>query len=284
MNTNLKSDLMNIKALEREYNSVLKQYEEAYKNCNSKLHAVANTNTKSFTSFDNRSYWGSGGLKEGTVASQAACETMCASDVKCTGATFNTDNNYCWARSGNGPLSVSVHGSSDKALLPDVTACVITLKTLNTRMLEINKQLTTAIDNSSPQVEIQNRENESKRDALHKYYAQLLAERIQMDELVKENETIDAEYTNQSLIVEQQNGSLRFWILIACVISLIIVNQMIGKTSSVASIFWLFIMIALIVVSFSIGNVSGFAVWTMLILIIVLMKMGIIPSPQNDTA
>jgi hypothetical protein len=31
---------MNIKTLEKEYNSVLKQYEEAYKNCNAKLNTM----------------------------------------------------------------------------------------------------------------------------------------------------------------------------------------------------------------------------------------------------
>ena len=160
---------------------------------------------------------------------------------------------------------------------------MITLKSLNRRLLEINQQLTTAIDKSAPQIESQQYENEQKSDKLHKYYAQLLAERLQMDQMVKDNETITSEYNNQTLIVNQASGSLRTWTVIACVFIIIVLNQMRGKTTTFYSVFWLLIMIALIVLSFSISNASGFTVWSVLILIIVLMKMGIIPSPANET-
>ena len=283
METEIKPDLMNIKTLEKEYNSVLKQYEEAYKNCNAKLSAATNNTSPGFTSFANNSFWGESGLKEGSVASEFDCQTMCASDEKCSGATYNPDKKYCWTRKGNGSLDVSVNGNTDIAILPDVKACMITLKSLNKRLLEINKQLTTAIENSAPQVEAQQYENEQKSDKLHRYYAQLLAERLQMDQLVKDNNTVNADYENQTLVVNQANGSLRFWTVIACVLVIIVLNQMRGKTTSFYSVFWLLIMIALIVLSFSISNVSGFAVWTVLILIIILMKMGIIPSPANET-
>ena len=207
---------------------------------------------------------------------------MCASEANCTGATFNKDKNYCWARAGNGKLEVSVNGTSDVALLPDIKACMITLKSLNDRLLEINKQLTNAIDNSTPEQDAQQMENTNKSNQLHRYYAQLLAERLQMDKMVKDNQSIDAEYNNQSLFVEQQNGSLRFWTIVACVLSIIVANQMRGKTTTFASVFWLLIMISLIVLSFSISNISGFTIWAILILIIILMKMGIIPSPKNE--
>jgi hypothetical protein len=110
--SNSSSDLMNIKTLEKEYNSVLKQYEEAYKNCNAKLSAATNTTTPDFTSFPNNSFWGQNGLKEGSVASEFDCETMCASDEKCSGATYNPDKKYCWTRTGNGSLDVSVNGNT----------------------------------------------------------------------------------------------------------------------------------------------------------------------------
>jgi hypothetical protein len=284
MESGLQSDLMNIKALEKEYNTILKQYEEAYKNCNSKLNdaVISSTNTiKSFTSFPNRSYWGASGLKEGSVSSQSECETMCASDAKCTGATFNPGKNYCWARAGKGQLNVSAHGSSDIALIPDLKACVITLKALNERMLEVNKQLTEAIDKSSPQVESQQKENEEKRDELHSYYAQLLAERLQMEQLIKDNQTIDSEYEDQYLTVEQGDSALRFWFTVACVLSIIVINQMRGVNATFFSIFWLIVIIALIVFSFNLSTASGFSVWSILILLIILMKMGIVPSPTK---
>lgn len=284
LNSTNQSDLMNIKTLEKEYSSVLKQYEEAYKNCNAKLNSMNSSDTQiQFTAFPNNSFWGTNKLTEGSVASQSECETMCSSQGSaCSGATYNPKKNYCWARSGNGTLAVSVNGSADTALLPNIRACMITLKSLNDRMLSINRQLTTAISNSAPQVEQQQAENNKKSDELHRYYAQLLAERLQMDKMIDANNTINSEYQNQSLLVNQANGSLRLWTVIACVLVIIVLNQMRGKQTSAASVFWLLIMIALIVLSFSVSDISGFAVWACLILIIILMKMGIIPSPKNE--
>jgi hypothetical protein len=284
MDPEMESDLMNIKALEKEYNTILKQYEEAYKNCNAKLTDFVDTGSntiRTFTSFPNRSYWGDDGLKEGSVSNQAACEIMCASDAKCSGATFNSSKNYCWARTGKGELNVSTNGSSDIALIPDITACVITLKALNERMIEINKQLTEAIDKSSPQVESQQQENNIKRDNLHKYYAQLLAERLQMEQLIKDNQTVDSEYETEFLKVEQGDSALRFWITIACILSIIVINQMRGKSATVFSVFWLVIIIILLVLSFKVSQASGFAVWCVMILLIILMKLGIVPSPDR---
>ena len=284
LNSTNQSDLMNIKTLEKEYSSVLKQYEEAYKNCNAKMNSINSSDTQiQFTAFPNNSFWGTNKLTEGSVASQSECETMCSSQGSaCSGATYNSVKNYCWARSGNGTLAVSVNGSADTALLPNIRACMITLKSLNDRMLSINRQLTTAISNSAPQVEQQKNENNKKSEDLHRYYAQLLAERLQMDKMIDANNTINSEYQNQSLLVNQANGSLRLWTVIACVLVIIVLNQLRGKQTSAASVFWLLIMIALIVLSFSVSDVSGFAVWACLVLIIILMKMGIIPSPKNE--
>jgi hypothetical protein len=282
--SNSSSDLMNIQTLEKEYSSVLKQYEEAYKNCNAKLNSMDSADSKiEFTPFPNNSFWGTDKLKEGSVSSQKQCEEMCASDPKCSGATYNPDKGYCWARVGNGTLSVSVNGTSDIALLPNIKACMVTLKSLNKRLLEINRQITTAIANSSPQMGTQDTENQQKSNDLHKYYAQLLAERLQMDKMVATNDTINSEYENQTLVVNQANGSLRFWTVVACVLVIIVLNQMRGKQATFASIFWLLVMISLVVLSFSISTISGFTVWVIIILIIILMKMGIIPSPKDET-
>jgi hypothetical protein len=281
--SNSSSDLMNIKTLEKEYSSVLKQYEEAYKNCNAKLNSMDSTDSKiEFTAFPNNSFWGTDKLKEGSVSSQKQCEDMCSSDPKCSGATYNPDKKYCWARTGNGTLSVSVNGTSDIALLPNIKACMVTLKSLNKRLLEINKQITTAIANSSPQMGMQEDENQQKSNQLHKYYAQLLAERLQMDKMTAANNTINSEYENQTLVVNQANGSLRFWTVVACVLVIIVLNQMRGKQATFASIFWLLVMISLVVLSFSISTISGFTVWVIIILIIILMKMGIVPSPKDE--
>jgi hypothetical protein len=279
VNENLNSDILKIDALEKEYNTVLKQYEEAYKNCNTELQNSLNAKQNSFKTFTNRAYWGTAGLKEGTVGSQTDCENMCASDVTCSGATFNPVQKYCWTRSGKGTLSPT--SNTTVALLPTVKGCVLTLKSLNDRLIEINKQLTEVISTTNSQLVIAEASNNNSKAKLYNYYRQLLKERLQMGKILSDYKTIDNENENQSLYVLSQDNTLRAWILTACILILIVVNKMLGNETSVVKLFWATMMTLLLIASFSISNASGFIVWCALILIIVLMKMDIIPNPKE---
>jgi hypothetical protein len=279
MDTNLKTDILKIEALEREYNAVLKQYEEAYKNCNDELKQNLDEKQRSFKTFTNRAYWGTMGLKEGTVGAETDCENMCASNPKCTGATFNTVNRYCWTRGGNGSLAATTSGNI--AILPTVKGCVVTLNALNNRLIKINKELTQLIETTNSQLAAEDAKDKNSKQQLHKYYAQLLKERLQMAEILADHKTLDEDNQAQSLYVSTQNSTLRLWSLLACILILIVVNKMLGGETSVVKLFWIIVMVLVLIVSFSINNASGFAVWLMLIMIIVLMKMDILPNPKE---
>ena len=279
MDTDLKSDILKIEALEKEYNAVLNQYEEAYKNCNDELKQNLDEKQRSFKTFTNRAYWGTSGLNEGTVGAETDCENMCASNPKCTGATFNTANRYCWTRGGNGSLAAST--TSNIAILPTVKGCVVTLNALNNRLININKELTQLIETTNSQLAAEEAKKNNSKQQLHKYYAQLLKERLQMAKILEDHKTLDEDNQTQSLYVSTQNSTLRLWSLLACALILVVVNKMLGGETSVVKLFWTIMMVLLLIVSFSINSASGFGVWMMLILIIVLMKMDILPNPKE---
>lgn len=279
MDTDLHNDILKIEALEKEYNAVLRQYEEAYKNCNDELKQNLDTKQRSFKTFNNRAYWGTSGLKEGTVGDQDDCENMCATNAKCSGATFNQVNRYCWTRSGNGSLAPT--STKTVAILPTVKGCVLTLKGLNSRLIKINEELTNLIETTNSKlVAEENKKNNSKQQ-LHKYYAQLLKERIQMAKILEEQQIIDNDTAIQSIYVSTQNSTFRLWALLACILVLIVINKILGGETSVVKLFWIIMMVLLLIASFSISNASGFTIWFMFIVIIVLMKMDILPNPKE---
>jgi hypothetical protein len=279
-NSGLNTDILKIEALEKEYNAVLNQYEEAYKNCNDELKQNLDEKQRSFKSFPNRAYWGTAGLKEGVVGSEPDCENMCASNSKCTGATFNTSNKYCWTRTGNGSLSPTT--KSNVAILPTVKSCVVTLNALNTRLIKINTELTHLIETTNSKLAKDEAHLNNSRSQLHGYYAQLLKERLQMAKILEDQKTIDEENSTKFMYVDTQNTELKLWSLAACIFSIIVINKILGKETSVVKLFWITIMISLLIVSFVISNVTGFTVWLIIILLIVLMKMDIIPSPKEE--
>ena len=279
MTDEIKTDILKIEALEGEYNAVLNQYEETYKNCNDELQQNVNNNQPSFQTFNNRAYWGKSGLTQGVVGSQTDCENMCAANANCTGATFNTTNLYCWTRTGNGTLSPS--SSSNIAMLPTVKACVVTLNALNKRLIKINRELTELIETTNSQLVAEETNRTNSKQQLNIYYAQLLKERIQIAKILEHQKTIDQDTATQSLFVSSQNNTFRLWSLLACILLLVIVTKLYGKDGSIFKVSFL-LMIVLLIASFSLNTGIGFMTWMILILIIVLMKMGIIPGSSSS--
>jgi len=278
MKDELKSDILKIEALEREYNAVLNQYEEAYKNCNDELKQNLDNKQRSFQTFNNRAYWGTSGLSQGTVGAQSDCENMCATNPKCTGATFNSVNRYCWTRTGNGTLSPT--SSNNVAILPTVKGCVVTLNALNNQLIKINRELTQLIETTNSQLVAEETKTNNSKQQLHKYYAQLLKERLQMAKILEEQKTIDEETASQSLYVSSQNNTFRLWSLLACILLLVTINKLYGKDPSIFKASFI-LMIFLLIASFSLNTGTGFMTWLILILIIVLIKMGIIPGSSE---
>jgi hypothetical protein len=74
-------------------------------------------------------------LSEGAATSVDECKAMCSSDKQCTGATFNSDDQYCRTTSGEGSPTVS--SDSDYAILENKH----TLTSLNKRLLDINQEI-----------------------------------------------------------------------------------------------------------------------------------------------
>ena len=196
---------------------------------------------------------------------------MCINADKCTGTTFNPVKRYCWARSGEGSVSVGIE--ADYALIPKQKATLIIMKGLNDKLLSINEQITKELKNINPEVQKQSQEKNIQTQNLNVSYHRLLEQKLVMEKQLQEYYSIEEENQNQSLYVNQQNVSMRFWVLITCLILLVTLNKLYGADNpSIAISLWLFIIIILIVLTYSLSSPSGFAMWFILLLGIVLVK------------
>jgi hypothetical protein len=282
INNKLQEALIKVETLEKEYDVTLKQYQEAFNNYINSIQLGSDTQTQSSTAtptatiyseLNGRTWWGSYGLKEGTVANIEACETMCASNDKCTGATFNPVKRYCWTRGGDGKITTGT--DTDIALLPQQKATLLTLKSLNDKMLTLNDNISNELKNIDPEVEEQQREKNEKQIKLNDYYEKLLEQKIEMEKQLQEYYSIEEDYVNQDLYANQQNVSLRFWSLITAIVLIITIKKMYGADSlPINVLFWLALFILLIVLTYSLQQPSGFFMWFLVVMILVLMKMG----------
>ena len=63
-------------------------------------------------------------------------------------------------------------------------------------------------------------------------YQSLLEQKLEMEGQLQEYNYIDEDYDDKSLYVNQQTVSMRFWILITCIVLLITINIITGSNSS----------------------------------------------------
>lgn len=278
-NDKIKSTLIKVETLQKEYEVTLQQYQEAGKNYITSLQSkTSNSNTNLFTSLKGRTWWGTSGLSEGTVASKEECENMCANSEKCSGATFNPVKRYCWTRTGDSDITIGK--DDDYALITNQKAAVSVMKQLNQKLLDINQKITNELTNINPEVVQQYEEKNKKQQQLSVSYNQLLEQKIELDKQLQDYYSIQQEEDSQLMYVSQQNIYFRFWVLIMCLVVIIVIKRMFGlETASMSIIIWLMIIIVLIILTYSLRSPSGFIMWFIVIIAIFLMKTGNLPSP-----
>ena len=234
-----------------------------------------NNNTSYFSALKGRSWWGSAPLSEGGASTQEECETMCANSDKCSGATFNPVKRYCWTRTGDG--SITTGEDDDYALISHQQEALSVMKVLNNKLLDLNNQISSELSNINPEVKQQDVDKNVKQQQLNISYQKLLNQKIEIDEQLQEYYSINQDEINQSSYTNSQNVSLRFWVLITCLVLLVTIEQFVGSGSPPFSItIWLFIIIVLIILTYTLNTPTGFMMWFLLIVAIILMKTGAI--------
>lgn len=135
------SKSLKLSSLEIEYNNTLSQYTQVYKNYNEILNS---SKTAKYDRVKGSVLWGSTKLSEKQVTSMEDCEALCSSNKSCSGATYNSNNKYCWTQGGESILSPG--GSGDYALYPVLKKYHDQLQTINMKLVDINTQIFDIID------------------------------------------------------------------------------------------------------------------------------------------
>lgn len=275
------SAIIKLQVLENEFNLVMKEYEQAHLNYISSLQSRGALNdSNKFVSLSGRVFWGTTGLKEGNVDSEDSCKALCSSDPLCTGATYNSAKAYCWTRSGKGDVAVGLE--TDNALISDITQNVNTIKQLNDRLTELNKKIEKTLSETVPEQQAQVEEKNEKQAQLQKVYQQLLADRRNIDEMIKEYRMLDQQYSDNSIYVEQTNTAYILWFVFAILVIFFTLKLQFFpnvKSNPVRFIFWFCITILFIITTTHLNSAPGFFLWGLIIVMVAFMQMKILPSP-----
>ena len=229
---------------------------------------------KEYAELSGRSWWGTYGIKEGTVNSKEECISMCASNNSCTGATFNPVKRYCWTRGGDGTVSRGV--PNNVALIPKIKEILLTLSALNNKLMSINEKLRAETQKIKPKVEEDRLNNEKQKTKFDQYYNELYYDKSEMKKILDQYNSIQAELNDQTLFVNKENLSLRLWTLFAIILCFVVFKKMKGSDENTTTdpiinkVFLLFIFISI----FTINKPAGFATMGFLLISFLIYKIN----------
>ena len=221
------STILNLEVLKKEYDATLIKYNQAQSDYASSL-----TDANSFTDIKGKTYMGTGLLSEDwATASLDDCKEACASNSKCSGATYNPDKTYCSLRTGESDVSEGT--DNDYAIMSDKQKQLKVLSALSDRLLEINTQILQIVKQGKPELVGMQQEKELQVSSLAKNYSDLTTQRESLNETIRETQKLNsAENQSEILITKNYSTYLVLMVLTIVVGVGIVMFSSLGKGKS----------------------------------------------------
>jgi hypothetical protein len=224
-NTSVVVDLEN---LQQKYSNLVNKYKRAVSDYLNYLN-VPEHNKRSFVHMSGFAYTGTGTAGQSNATTLQNCEANCASNSKCTGATFVS--NKCELRTGE---SVIVPSSDNSyAIVPKAKQLLLNMENINQELIRINEEITEKLSIGEPVYYEVKGEIDEKSITLKKNYDELIEERDSIKKLLNEYETLNrTEGEEQIKITQNYYSYILLFILVIASILLLIKMTMVSTPSS----------------------------------------------------
>ena len=180
--------------LSNEFNMLISQYQDTYQ----KYIDVINSDNTNFKTFNNSAFYGQQQINTLNNTNLNKCQTACSSNSSCSGATFNTVSNNCILSSGTGNI---IKEQKSKAIIKEAMYYSYQLQKLNAKLLDVNKQLIQSSSNNYNEFKKSQQQNIEQENAMNNNYNTLSDERIQIEKMIREYETLNSALENGNIIV-----------------------------------------------------------------------------------
>jgi hypothetical protein len=194
-----------------KFNNLISQYQETYQDFLNTIHS----NSNKLITINDSAYVGENNMNAINNSSIDDCLSTCKSSKNCSGATFDNNLNSCTMTSGIGNV---INSQNKTAIIKEALYYSNKLKELNSQLLSLNNSL---IDNTNVNMneylKTEKTTNE-KADILKQNYKILENERIEIEEMIRQYETLNAAYENGNIMVTSNYYYYMFYLFIAIVL------------------------------------------------------------------
>ena len=212
------SDLMKLESLDREFILSLEQYQQL-----TNTYFSLNTEQSQLTSIQGSNVTGGTLMSFESLPSVNCCQSLCSSISNCAGANYDAQTEMCVITSGNVEL-YNTNNNSTYAIVSAKTQLLSQLQNINLQLSNILNDSANLVINVNPNSQAQTQQLRIESDKLRINYDLFLKNKLDLDNLIRENADLENEYNTTSIMVKQSNLSYFFWSVGAIVIIIITIR------------------------------------------------------------
>jgi exonuclease VII large subunit len=206
-----------INNLSIKFNDLLTQYQNTYHNFLNEI----NSNNNNFTTIPNSAFISEYNFNTIESSNADNCLNSCSSTQNCSGATFDNNLKTCILSNGPGNL---VNSNNQTAIVKNSIYYTNQLQNLNDQLLKINNSMLNHANSNINNYTKTEKENNSQFEILNKNYNILQQERIQLEEMLREYETLNTSLENGNISVTSNYYTYIFYLFIAILLIIILLK------------------------------------------------------------
>jgi hypothetical protein len=195
------SQVLDLEVLKKQYDTLLIQYKQAQADYINYLSDEKKQERK-YKVIQGKTFWGTDAISEQSADSLEQCQSLCTSNNKCTGATYNKDKSYCWIRTGDGTISDGM--ANDYAIIPQEVNHIKIISGLSERLTSINDKILKVIESQNPVYEEQIEERKDQIKTLSSSYKKLMEERKAILSKLKSYENLNQAESEGEINIKKQ--------------------------------------------------------------------------------
>lgn len=214
------SNAVDLEKLQTEYRNLLMQYNQHITELSNIYSGKAYNNLTSIAGnkFDSS-------LDLGTYQNQTlkTCIDLCSKNKACTGATFySSGQKRCFLKKGEGTI-VSSNDNNYHAIAPKNMILLHNLKTINTRLLNINQRINDILKNADINKQI--KQSNVLDSSLNKVHRNLLDDQATINAMINDHEYLNSVY-NDATIQNTQHYYIYIFLSILAIICIVLVLKL----------------------------------------------------------
>ena len=278
---NTESNVLKLQSLQSEFKLVMTQYQQAYANYISSLRSSSDpASKKSFVAIPDSDYGGENSkvISFDTSPSVEDCIALCSANSSCTGATY--DSNVNWCLSENGPGRIVSTNYTRTAIVSELVQNTQVLNMLNQKLLDINKNMEDTLGSMSSSENHDIADKDLKKGELTSIYNSLMEERRNINKMIDDSTSIEQSYNDNSIYVSQNNTTYTFWTLVALIIVVFTLKMQFYpelQLNMASALYWIIIALLFITLMMQLNTPTGYLVWLALIAMVILQQIDMLP-------